>query len=683
MLGRMRITQKVAAIVAIPALGLLFFAGAGVAQRLSTEHNVSSLRQLSELAVRVSSFVHESQKERGATGVFVGSKGAKFAPELAAQRKLTDERRAALDELLTDFDTRHYGAGFEADLDAALDDYYAKLDAHRKTVDALAIDGQDAIGFYSKMNETFLGAIAHIANLGTDAGLSRIVSAYVNFLQAKERTGRERAIMSNAFARGHFVDEAEFAKFLTAVNGQEDYLSVFRSYASADELAFFESTLKGVSVTEAARMRQVALDHAGDASLGGIDAAYWFARMTEKINLLKEVEDKLSADLTGKAAALEHDARVSLLTFAVLGLLGIAVALALAFAITRAIVRDLRLVAGASEQIGEGDLTITVDTRSNDEIGDMGRSFQRMVEKLRVLLAKVSEASATISASSEQMATTSEEAGRAVGDIAGAISEVARGADRQVKTVDAAKRLAEEMAAAVSTSAIEAQQTADAAQQAQLVAEEGVGAATAATEAAAAAIAELSSKSAQIGGIVETITGIAGQTNLLALNAAIEAARAGEQGRGFAVVAEEVRKLAEESQEAAADIARLIGEIQAETERVVEVVRDSAERTEGGATTVEGARDAFLSIGERVRDMAARVEQIAGATQQVAAGAASVQESMSEITEVAQQSSASTEQVSAAAQESSASAQQIAASAQELARTAEELELLVANFRLA
>src|SRR5207302_5108290 len=107
------------------------------------------------------------------------------------------------------------------------------------------------------------------------------------------------------------------------------------------------------------------------------------------------------------------------------------------------------------------------------------------------------------------------------------------------------------------------------------------------------AIGELASKSEQIGGIVETITGIAGQTNLLALNAAIEAARAGEQGRGFAVVAEEVRKLAEESQRAAASIASLIEQIQGETQKAVEVVEDGAARTEEGVETAAAASDAF------------------------------------------------------------------------------------------
>src|SRR5205823_13031346 len=105
------------------------------------------------------------------------------------------------------------------------------------------------------------------------------------------------------------------------------------------------------------------------------------------------------------------------------------------------------------------------------------------------------------------------------------------------------------------------------------------------SQAVSDAIDGLAAKCQQIGAIVQTITGIAEQTNLLALNAAIEAARAGEQGRGFAVVAEEVRKLAEESQEAAASIAELIEQIQGETQKAVEVVEDGAARTEEGVET--------------------------------------------------------------------------------------------------
>jgi methyl-accepting chemotaxis protein len=323
----------------------------------------------------------------------------------------------------------------------------------------------------------------------------------------------------------------------------------------------------------------------------------------------------------------------------------------------------LRRLAADADRIADGDLT--VDVQPSSERDRLGSAFARMAQSMRQMIGQVSNVARTMAASSQQMASTSEEAGRAVGEIAQAVTDVATGAERQVQLVEQARRTGEE--------------TGEAADQAWSYAEEGVAASAKATEAMQAlrastgdithAIRELAAKSEQIGGIVETITGIAGQTNLLALNAAIEAARAGEQGKGFAVVAEEVRKLAEESQTAAATISGLVDEIQAETERTVGVVEQGAQRTAESAETVDAAREAFERIGSSVQAMRGRIGQIVEATGDVAA--------------VAAQSSASTEQVSASTEETSASAQEIAASAQELARTAEELDHLVAQFRVA
>ena len=198
------------------------------------------------------------------------------------------------------------------------------------------------------------------------------------------------------------------------------------------------------------------------------------------------------------------------------------------------------------------------------------------------------------------------------------------------------------------------------------------------------AIGEFASESVQIGAIVQTITGIAEQTNLLALNAAIEAARAGEPGKGFAVVAEEVRKLAEESQRAAAEISTLIAAIQAETGKAVRVVEDGAARTREGAAVVERTREAFVCVGEAVDEMTARVEQIAAVSGQVSSSAASMQE---HIGEGSRRSPSSPRRPPSRCRpprrETAASAEEIAASAQAPSASAEALNRLVAGFTVA
>jgi methyl-accepting chemotaxis protein len=349
----------------------------------------------------------------------------------------------------------------------------------------------------------------------------------------------------------------------------------------------------------------------------------------------------------------------------------------------------LQTMVGAARQIAGGDLSVHIEPQSERDA--LGTAFAEMIANLRRLVGEVAQAAGVVGSASLQMSSTSVEAGRATGEIADAIGAVAQGAERQVSLVATAGQAADEVADAVRRSAEQAEQTAEVAARAREIVTHGVAAADEANQAMGSvrdssqdvtvAIKELAAKSGQIGAIVQTITGIAEQTNLLALNAAIEAARAGEQGKGFAVVAEEVRKLAEESQHAAHEISDLIGAIQGETTKVVGVVETGARRTEDGAGVVERTREAFLSIGEAVDDMASRVDQIASAAQEISAAAGTMRETIGEVASVAEQSSASTEEVSASTEETSASAEQIAASAQELSGNASVLSQLVSQFK--
>ncbi|HVV58458.1 MAG TPA: HAMP domain-containing methyl-accepting chemotaxis protein [Gaiellaceae bacterium] len=414
-------------------------------------------------------------------------------------------------------------------------------------------------------------------------------------------------------------------------------------------------------------------------------------------NALFTFADKAEKAAQASKTSQVHGGQVLMGIFSLLALLAAA---AIVWFITKSIATRLAKVgerldslsdhcvsnlAGALKAVSQGDLTIGVEpvttpvgAAGEDEIGRLAKTFDGLLGRVQSAIAdyntmrgqlvdiisEVLKGSTSVASASAQMASTSEEAGRAVGEIANAVGDVAHGAERQVQMVQQAKSSTDESVGVAGA--------------AKAAAEEGISAATKASEAmqavrdasgaVEAAMTSLSARSEQIGGIVETITGIAGQTNLLALNAAIEAARAGEQGRGFAVVAEEVRKLAEESQQAAASISELIEEIQVETQNAVSVVADGARRSEDGVEVVEQARDAFARIGASVQDVTSRIGEIS--------------EAMNEVAAVAEESSASTEEVSASTEQTSASTQEIAASAQELARTAEQLESLVARFRV-
>jgi methyl-accepting chemotaxis protein len=344
-------------------------------------------------------------------------------------------------------------------------------------------------------------------------------------------------------------------------------------------------------------------------------------------------------------------------------------------------------------QVADGDLKLSASAdTSADEIGQLGRALSTMAENLRSVIRQVAQSAEQVAASSQQLTTGAEQSAEGASQVAASISDVAAGTEKQTTTVRKTTAVVERISAEIEQAAANVKIVAATSDKAAGAAKNGGSAVEAAVTQmshvetkvvhSAEVVAKLGERSKEIGQIVDTIAGIAGQTNLLALNAAIEAARAGEQGRGFAVVAEEVRKLAEQSQEAAKQISALIGEIQADTDNAVIAMNEGTREVKIGANVVNTAGHAFAEIVALVDQVSVQVKNIATAIQGVANGSREIVSAVSEIDAISKNTASQTQTVSAVTEQQSASMEEIAASSEALAKMAQEMRNAVQRFKV-
>ena len=404
---------------------------------------------------------------------------------------------------------------------------------------------------------------------------------------------------------------------------------------------------------------------------------------------LAELDEKIVAETVEASSTAVNQA---VLFAAVTGAFALAIGILLSILLSRAIRRPLKILADGAALYSQGDLTRTILISSQDEIGEVGTAMNRMQDHLKSLVLNIRQQSALLAQAAGQLGANADQSADSANSVAEAISEVAAGADNQNRTIEKVmsnvaqnaedvRRMGQQAAGAAESSKAVAHKAEDG----EIAAERAVNQMDQieeTVERSATVVAKLGTMSQEIGHIVETISDIAGQTNLLALNAAIEAARAGESGRGFSVVAEEVRKLAEQSDQAAQQIATLIGGIQAETENAVAVMAAGTREVRTGAEVVRTAGRSFQEINELVAAVSDQVRAISESFGSLAEGNTQILQAMHDLKSIGEAASQQTQNVSAATQEQSAAMQEIASAGHELTRYAEELQQAVNQFKV-
>ncbi len=653
MLKNAPLRLKLLLILLLPMLGFLTLAGVFVVDNYKTLRDMNTTVMASATAQKLSQLITTLQRERGASGVFLGSGGKSMGERMVQMRR---DSSAAVEVV----------RGLSTSGGANLDNVLRALDqlpAMRGQVDKLSINSTESGARYTEIIQVLTGYTHSLEASVNNATIVYALGALNQFIEMKERAGRERVVLGLVFSQGHF-DEALLSRFSRNLGEFGAYYDAFRRKAPAASLAQFDTQMQQPAAVEVAKLQRLAFEVPMGQALG-IKPEAWFETSTQRIDLMSQVEEALGQSVSSLAMHERDDARRALwLTVGavIVSLLAVAVLSWLIIRMIDSAVRDLNRVLN---DLAQRDLSARATYESKDEFGQISRNLNRMAQEISGVVQEIGNATAQVATAAEESSTVTMQTSQSVEQqrqstelVATAINQMSATVREVAHSTNDAAQLSQRVNTSTTQGRTEIEGTITLIRQLSGQAED-----------TALIIGELKQESDGISSVLDVIRGIAEQTNLLALNAAIEAARAGDHGRGFAVVASEVRVLAQKTQESTGNIQQMISNLQSGSDRASSSMQETLGKAQDGARKVERAGELLLEIAEGVASISDRNLQIASAAEEQSAVSEDINRNVNEINDLVIQVSAGAEQT--------------AITSQELARLAEHQQRLVNRFKVA
>ena len=553
----------------------------------------------------------------------------------------------------------------------------------------------------------FMGINSLLSLQNAKADLAKINAANTRMALADDIVIQYKATVSGIRAYVAYGDEAQLGKvesnFNQVLTLEKQLLGMARSEKRQEVQSLIDETSK-YKDTIMTQYLPIAKEYntalaAGDfikAQESKIKLVEIVKRVATQAAGIEKVTDDFSTVNIDVAQALIKEsietANSVMMTSIVISCLVLLFGVAIAVILTNMIRRPILQLTTIADQYASGDLRNKVEVKSSDEIGQLANSIEIMHQHFVEMISNIRTASEQLAATSEEMAASTEQVTSSSEEISNNMQSLAQEAEAGNKSMLEASQALVQLSSLIQIAKSKANNTCKNSEKTLIAAENGrlkvdesvskMGNIKKQAQTSSQIIGELNDYSKQISLITDTITNLAKQTNLLALNAAIEAARAGEHGRGFAVVAEEVRKLAEQSDQGAQEITSLVKKVTEKTNVAVAAMAQNVEEVENGVSTVNEAGVSLDLILEAVKVTTAEILEIGDLTSEEVANSEQIVKLIDHLATVVETVAANGEEVSASSEEQSAAMQTVAASAEQTSAMAHQLKNSVDKFQI-